>query len=838
MATGYGSPVGGAVIGGVAPIVYSVTGAPQSVDADVVVEWDFDNDDRFDSDLEDITSYVMDVETRLGRDWPSQLYGRVTPGQMRLTLLNDDDRFSYFNTNSPLTTGSYSLDTGRRIRLRLAESTPFDPTHLSRDSFSRTGLLVGSADELTGAAWTAVTGTGLATNNGYIAIAEESIATAGSQVAVIDVGDSNMHVQAQIDNLYWGGSGYAGLVARYIDANNYVYAIAYENMVRIGQVSGGSNTVLDTFIFTWIDRNLLGLNVDGTSVGLQVNGVFVDAATTAVTGAGTRAGVLMSKTAREISPRLFDFHVWDDVALTNDDVLWTGNITSIEQSTVPGGTKIVTVNAEGPLAKAASADVPAPTRWFGATPGAMIGNVLARARLMHPPPLSLDSGEVSLGEYSGPDGNALDMAHQFEEMERGFLFERPDGVIDFFDQDTLADITSSTWFTDTPGHGQFGYTRLSPYDHRRAVANQVTAGVAEDAPGFVLISTAISSSAAGVANHVDVTLPADVRDGDFLAVVITSSVAGNEDPWGWGNPLWWVEERALGQDVSTRVYTHRCAGTESSSVVRFYWDFNSSGGAWISTTFQFRTWYGLHSGVVVGETSQGFTPEPINQPWGRQPTAFIAVTSGIGSSSGGSLGTTTLPAGYRSGSNGAFQNGTVNGFDVGQQYAYKFDTTDSEAPTAFSGLSGFTVNESLVFAIRGYNGPFTKPTFDNPSGIGAEGDFVTLNDVESQRKQNAILSYTAASNLFSDRDDAERYAGGVLEDFARARPVLSLTFVPTSSSRLRQRAGFFWPSDVITVTSTGDSGYGVEGDFRIDTISHRISDGGKYWECTLDLSPV
>ncbi|MEV0618534.1 carbohydrate binding domain-containing protein [Nonomuraea sp. NPDC050404] len=127
-------PAGGVQVAGSADVLFRHTG---QVAADIVVEWDFDNDGDFSESVEDITPYALSLETFTGRDWPSLLTGKAGPGKFRASLRNDDDRFSYFNTSSPLNTSPRSLKTGRKVRVRIAGAANPDPTLLVRDRFRR-----------------------------------------------------------------------------------------------------------------------------------------------------------------------------------------------------------------------------------------------------------------------------------------------------------------------------------------------------------------------------------------------------------------------------------------------------------------------------------------------------------------------------------------------------------------------------------------------------------------------------------------------------------------------------------------------------------------------------
>ncbi|MCI0636529.1 MAG: hypothetical protein L0206_21810, partial [Actinobacteria bacterium] len=107
---------GGIELGGSAGVAF--TPGIVGVLSDIVVEWDLDNDGDFDEAVEDVTGFLVDAETVTGRDFPSQLTGQSGPGQLRMRLRNDDDRFSFFNTASPLNVAPNSLRVGRKIRIR------------------------------------------------------------------------------------------------------------------------------------------------------------------------------------------------------------------------------------------------------------------------------------------------------------------------------------------------------------------------------------------------------------------------------------------------------------------------------------------------------------------------------------------------------------------------------------------------------------------------------------------------------------------------------------------------------------------------------------------------
>ena len=88
-----------------------------------VITWtlavDWNGNDAFDGGVEDILAYVLNTQplmvTSYGRNYPSQLIGKSNASQLTCRLDNSDERFSSFNTLSPLYP---NVDRGRRVRLQ------------------------------------------------------------------------------------------------------------------------------------------------------------------------------------------------------------------------------------------------------------------------------------------------------------------------------------------------------------------------------------------------------------------------------------------------------------------------------------------------------------------------------------------------------------------------------------------------------------------------------------------------------------------------------------------------------------------------------------------------
>lgn len=826
MATTSHTGRGGPAVGGSATTTF--THGTGQVGSDIVVEWDLDNDGDFDETVEDITSYVMAAETLTGRDFPSHLTGQAGPGMLKLTLLNTDDRFSYFNTSSPLAAAPYSLRTGRKVRVRTTDAVASVPMLLARDRFDRPDGPLGVAE--TGQTWALQTAAALVVEAGTAVTTVD-----GSYlIATVDVGDTDHYVQASIPRL--AGGAQAGLIARWTDSSNYSYMVMTGGGLILADVNGGVDSQIGTTldIDAWPGMTI-GIGVSGTTITGYLSGVPVISGTLTGPINGTDAG-LIARGSQGRVPALDDFHAWTGITPEVDGVIWTGHITEVRPVVPIDGVKAVEVTAEGPLADGASQDIDPPRILAGTSTGYLAGDILARAGLLHPPSDAMDAGTVTTGPVALYAGPALELARMAEETERGFLHETNEGAIGYQDATGRATVAPSAAFSDQPG-GQFGYSAVDLLDSSREVVNRVTAGVAAKAPSGITQSEDSNNTTVGVvANHVDVTLPTTAA-GDLLVIFIASTVYNSAVDWLV--PIWWVEHRNTRADIAMRVYSHWCDGTESGSTVRFYTDSATAGGAWKAHIYRFESWYDSYTnGIAMGEPVQGSDPAGLDHGWGRYPTTFIAVNAGMASVNGGNFTDDPIdPDGYSNGISSVIF-ASANGADVGLASAYKTDIVDAEDPSAFSVLTGFMVEESVVFAVRGYNGPHTLATLANPRTTGGTGVLVTVDDVGSQHDHRAVLPHVVPSNLFASEADATAYGEAVLAAQADDRPIITLSFFATTNAAYRAQAIRRRVGHKVHVEADGATGLGIDGDFFIENIGHRWSYAGKVWEVTWQLSPA
>lgn len=1062
MTTGYSSPVGGARVSGTAPASFTSGVAAARVDSNVVIEWDFDNDGDFDESVEDITSLVLSAETWYGRDYPSNLTGKSGPGQMRLTLNNDDDRFSFFNTGSPLNADPFSLNVGRMIRARtttagaasdisyvgigavavasnasvapalptgLAEHdllvvlaairnsgtgtvntpagwyplltsgnvkvlgkfvgedpstetaptvtfaggvanattqaqcfalrgthrvlrevlatsiaqlngsaqniavpglvaaatahmadpddvtmvvcgwkqddwtsvaqlsgqlfteisdsptvtgddagleiqyriggfsgaktftgtsltvtggaaaisrglvlafTPYagdtDPVLLARDRFGRVDSANLNTAE-TGQAWTKQVGNGFAVISHFVQVPEPISPTnyLSDIIETVDVGVADCYVQASLP--FRAQDSAAGIVARFTDTSNFVVLYEEDNVLVLREVVAGSGTTLDTYALDSWDGMNIGLGVLDQTATAYIGGVAVMSGTTSGTGTGSKAGVYGWYTSNaDRRPAVDDFYVWDKLAGPIDGMIWTGWVSEVGGNVAAGELKTVTVDAAGSLSRAPTTYVPAPRIPSPLTPpGIIVGDTMARSAMLHPPG-QIGTGSARLGPYGVPDDYALNLIRGVEQAEQGFLHETPEGWVGFQDGDYRDTVSSSAWFTDTPGDGQYGYSAISPYEQRSQIYNRVSARVAPSPP-TVSRNLPLDAGFSGYASDLAVTFT-QTQPGDLVvAFLVTSMYPGVN----WNAPEGWTSHRDVGAGLGMRIYSHICDENLDGTTVTFLSNAIFATGYWFARVYRFENWLGTQSGFVIGDVSTGNNAKAIDHGWEREPSAFVWFQCSVRAGTGGIVVHDTdgrPPPGYPFANFGGVRGvGPPDAEECGYIDTCKIDCTERENPLPANAITNYDIRESVVIAVRGYDGDNTRTNLTTNETI-FDGQVITVEDLDSQLDHNFIRSNPDVPALFYTADDARAYALDVLADKADDRPIFSLMFYPSKSAALRTQAIERKVSDRITVTATGNSGLGIEGDFYIESVAHKWSNGTKLWQTTWDLSPV
>jgi hypothetical protein len=543
---------GGVLVGGAATVLFDNAG---QVASDIVVEWDFDNDGDFSDGIEDITSYVLSLETSTGRDWPSQLTGKAGPGQLRMTLRNDDDRFSYFNTASPLATSPFSLRTGRKIRVRTSEATSPDPTPLARDRFRRTNGVLGTSE--TGLVWSEPLA-----NDFTISSNQAVAASAGNtHLAVVDVGSAAYYAQVTISEVGSGGS-VIGIVYRYQDTTNYSLAVidVTAGQIQLRDVVAGAPTTIENETVESYDGMTIGVLVSGTDVSFYHEGVpvFTD---TAIQTDETEVGIYAARGASDaFQPKISSFHVWDGLPAEVEGILWTGDISDLTTSVAAGPQKIASVSGLGWLSRLAGQRVDPVSSLEGKKTGILVGEVLATTNLLQPPGF-IDEGDISTGPFGTDETEALELCRRFEDVEYGFLYESQEGYLSFASRTSRDAETSAVTFSDIVG-GQFGYHQIEPLDWRQEVFNRVIAGVTPGVPTFVSVTTTSDTTLGAV------SFPATVTAGDLLLVLI--SISADAEIQTFYIPDGWVEIKNDSPTfTSKRVLAKVAIGNEDGTTLKF-----------------------------------------------------------------------------------------------------------------------------------------------------------------------------------------------------------------------------------------------------------------------------
>lgn len=729
-----------------------------------------------------------------------------------------------------------------------------DPVLIVRDRFGRANNpALGTAE--TSQTWTARANGGFSLVSSSAAVPElrDTSNTNVDIISTVDTTATDHYVQASFPMQVQDGR--VGLVVRYSDNSNYTraYYDTEDRALIVEDVAAGVATILTTFLIEAWDGMTVGAGVVNQTLTLYLGGFPLSTDTLPGSIAGTHAGLYGRwQTHSDVAPRVDDFYVWDRVRTPIDGVLWTGYVKNVVTQVNAGSLKVVQLDAEGPLSAAAVAEVPAPriVRTVGehdvgnhsVPAGAIVGDVMARAGLLHPP-YPIDGEDTShIGPMAVDDGKALDLARLVEATERGLILESPEGAVGFQDRSYRDTVASSAWFTDTPGSGQFGYSAIVPLDHQNQIFNRVTAQVAATCPTVV----AVENQDFGLLSmDINVVIP-DVEPDDLLIVFIVSS---GDPTFDWLVPHTWEMHNQTGTFQGLRCYTHICDGTESGTTVQFYT--STEVGNAIAHIYTVRDWYGTNDGLklsrgsyAVAGSSGGEDAYPL-EAWDRSPALYIVVQDVIGASVGGILWgplSTPPPVGYDYLSlEGLVTVSPGNeGYDIGIESIYKVDILDTENPREWSGVfADFTVlRETHVFAVRGYNGPLGKATIDDSGAIGSDGWFVTLNDLDSQFDHNVIRSNPDPPQLFYTEPDARDYCEAVLAEFSDDRPIIQLTFYASKNTGLRAQARNRRVSDKVTVTASGNAGLGIASDFFIESINHKWSNGTRLWVTTWELSPA
>lgn len=676
----------------------------------------------------------------------------------------------------------------------------------------------------------------------------------GSQaMALVDIGRPDCFVQVRMPTMGLRTDGaatsYGGIVYRYQDGNNYsMYRAVGSSLVgprlELVDVVAGVETQIDSVTIDIVDDMTLGLEVTGNVVNPFLDGVASGSlfGNTAIQLDETTFGFVGFWGSGNAAPSFDDFHIWDrlpayNVSGTNpvtSGVLGTFEVRRVRPASASLRSSTVTVECEGVLGRLSNQEIVPPRYRTPQGPGFVIGRALARALAIHPVGSAgaIDGGlnSTSVITADEPKVKLLDFVRTFEDHERGFLYEQPEGPVRFDARTARSALQVVAGLSDAPG-AQFGYEEIELLDWREEVINRVEFGIGNGASSPLFTGGPVTAAtAAGVANDVSLTLPADITDGTLVIFIVTSAVADTVETW-IDPPLWWVSERKnLGRSVRQRIYTHISDGTDGGVNYLFQDDTTPVGGSWTGYVIYVQpgTWFGTHEGIAMGAHGGPTDPPRLELPWGSQATLVIAMRGAM-RGTGITVSGAVMPIGFTE-----LQSTLTNGIstnldDAAQQLAYTWTTDPVVNPTPFGGtFTGGGEVEAAVMAVRGYAGDPAEPS----------GTYtVTYDDRDSQADYGLIRSLPNASRLWPSEAAAEADAEAIFANYARDRPYLRVTFTATTNASYRDLASRRRLTEKIAVVADGDAGLGVAGDYHIEGITHVWSDAGKLWKVTWDLSP-
>jgi len=741
-----------------------------------------------------------------------------------------------------------------------------DPVVLARDRFAGpTGPLV--QDEL-GNPWVART----APLRTFGVVRDSTGATMVEPDLIGNSSTSSIHVvtmdvaadfYAQIRWRFLDPENDLGIVYRFADTNNYGLALVSLDVasgaaaIALSFWSGGVfNTTAFTNDVELRNDDYLGLFVQNDTATVLHNGVPIVEGT--AFGAGTipvsRHVGLYADWNMHRPPACQEFYVWDGPPDPIPGVLWTGDVTGVMPSSPVGGHKSVEVTAEGRLARAAATDITPPNsigptepqtpgnnnNGNGSSTGRMIGATLGRVGLIHPPGF-LDDGDVRVGGTDLAPQKAIEPLRAYEEAEFGFVHESPEGYVDFDARSVRAATPGSGIWGDDPSSSQFQFSSIELLDWRREIVNRVESGLSPKLPRIVGFQG--ENSAVG---DVIIPMPTDANGaepGDLFLIIIASSIPGAQT---WITPEGWSEYRdAKGAVGRLRLYAKVVEDDDIGDVLTFL--DTAASGDFTSYNLLVKNFYGdLGQGFVISDV-HGFggssvararaghnRPQAVFPPWAPAPPAGISIRAGM---VGGAIDNDQSvdefygPHGFLHVA--AAASATL---DTGLQMAHKnvneFVVTPSPWTNdpAGAGFQLYDNVETVTIAIRGFAG--------NPPETHG-GQTITTDDFASQTNHGGLIrTHTNPARMFATVADAEAYNAAVLAQFANDRPLFRVEFPATKSALYRREAYTRRVGDRIRLVATDESGMGVDADYFIESIGHRIDEGGKRWVVSWELSPA
>lgn len=201
--------------------------------------------------------------------------------------------YAVFNVNSSAAAANYD-------NMAVLGNQFYQVLTTSSDSFNRDDGTPGSTDGLghaegnsgDGVAWVSSVGTATISSN-KLAL---STLSGGVGIATVDLSDANQDVEVEVTR----SGGNVGLVGRYADASNYVYAHHDGTNITLRQIVAGSDSqLIAPAAATYAAGARMKLHFDGTECWLYYNKKFIGSAPVSIHASltGTRFGVYSTNTA-------------------------------------------------------------------------------------------------------------------------------------------------------------------------------------------------------------------------------------------------------------------------------------------------------------------------------------------------------------------------------------------------------------------------------------------------------------------------------------------------------------------------------------------------------------
>lgn len=791
-----------------------------SVTTDLHVEIDWNRDGDFGDSNEDITDLVLNIQTATGGS-PSSVVGKVDAGRASVTLNNDDDRFSNFNSASTLMTTPTFVAAGTSSTANGSAPTPGLPAGMTlgdcmicvfytREATDATVSISSGWKQVYNerssggllAVWRRIYQTGDAaptfTLSG-IAAGDDCIA----QIAAWDNVDRSRPITVKGTISTNGSAQDIGAITGItLPARGMLVVIGgkADDWTSVATLSQSGMTFAEIAEPDTTTGNDAGLVCDYGTVDAGT-ALAVTSKTFAVTGGASAVGkgVMFALNPEPQVRQGALVRIRDDT-----DVLWIGRVSKITPTVQASGEKRARIEASGIFDEMAKLQI-LPIASEGATTGAIIEAALDDVGITS---TGIDAGDVTLGPF-GTSGvskvSLLSEVQKVAEHELGPLYEDQESYRPLFKarSNRPSNTTSLATFSDDPAE-TLHYEGIEQPDWAGNIFNRCVAGVSPYtvANEAVLLTLAgpYSMSPGGsvdlVAQYTEaplisweghthdvyygsnvpvfqdtteglsasgatptITLPATVNANDLLLMTVLAEQTIDAGPSGFTELT--DVDLAIGAAGHFRAYYKNAVGTEDGASVSVTLGASGS-AAW--QIHRFSSWYGSGAGIevssVVTGTGTGPDPSSLTPSWGALAEMFLSVVIAAPT-----VVNAAEPSGYttdntRPTSNSYFQSSARRSEGTG---------VTSEDPGAWT-LDASVAFATFTFAIRGARSvssavsAATPNTNDGAFSIAYDsglGGGVGQQDIENVQVSGVALTEGDAAKVQADYLPSQNILSGV-----------------------------------------------------------------------------